>query len=430
MKKRTGLLLIVILALVWFAVLRRGREENFPPPQETKARETESQEEESRETDDWETADNAHEPEETADGENRHARGEEESIEMPPDESEEAADGLNETNMYAYQLMTDEEKRLYREMYKAVTGFMKDAELSTRRRELLDPVFSGMMADHPEIFYVDGYSFVTHTLGGQLQKITFTGKYTMSSAQAQQKQRQIDACVRSIFSRAPERGDDYGLLLYFFNTVIEQTDYNLNAPENQTICSVFLNGQSVCKGYAKAFQYLCQKAGIPAFQVSGTVESGGSHAWDLVYADGAWYYVDPTWGDVQYRNRNGSMETKDTGISYDYFCVTTEQLLRTHRPDNTVTLPICTATRDNYYIREKMCFGTYDERAIEKLFSDAYAKGKQSVTLKCTDEAVYRTFRRKLIEEQEIFRFLRSSGSSKTVSYSESVQQLSFTFWL
>ena len=77
-----------------------------------------------------------------------------------------------------------------------------------------------------------------------------------------------------------------------------------------------------------------------------------------------------------------------------------------------------------------MCFGTYDERAIEKLFSDAYAKGKQSVTLKCTDEAVYRTFRRKLIEEQEIFRFLRSSGSSKTVSYSESVQQLSFTFWL
>ena len=90
--------------------------------------------------------------------------------------------------------------------------------------------------------------------------------------------------------------DDYQKIKYIYDYMIEHTDYRLDAPENQTICSVFLYGESVCQGYAKAFQFLCGRMGIPAVLVTGRVKNGEPHAWDMVLADGEWYYVAPTWG--------------------------------------------------------------------------------------------------------------------------------------
>lgn len=49
----------------------------------------------------------------------------------------------------------------------------------------------------------------------------------------------------------------------------------------------------VCEGYAKAFQYLCDLAGIDCYTVTGTLE-GREHMWNLVPLDGQNYLVDVT----------------------------------------------------------------------------------------------------------------------------------------
>ena len=58
----------------------------------------------------------------------------------------------------------------------------------------------------------------------------------------------------------------------------------------------------VCAGYALAYEYLLQQAGIPCIYVAGLAgpdySSWGSHAWNLVYLDGDWYEADVTWDDV------------------------------------------------------------------------------------------------------------------------------------
>lgn len=57
-----------------------------------------------------------------------------------------------------------------------------------------------------------------------------------------------------------------------------------------------IGNNCVCAGYASAFQYIMEKAGIPCVIVTGLTSSGVGHAWNAVYVNSSWYYVDCTYG--------------------------------------------------------------------------------------------------------------------------------------
>lgn len=66
-----------------------------------------------------------------------------------------------------------------------------------------------------------------------------------------------------------------------------------------------LRGNVVCEGYARAYQLLCDRAGLTAIAVAGYAypynpdEDG--HAWNYIkLSDGKWYAVDATWDDVDW----------------------------------------------------------------------------------------------------------------------------------
>lgn len=76
--------------------------------------------------------------------------------------------------------------------------------------------------------------------------------------------------------------------------------------------------------YARTFQFLCCKAGIPCTFIAGEANEG-RHAWNLVYLDGSYYWIDPTWGETIYAD---GMESDN--IKYDYFLVSDEVLFKSH----------------------------------------------------------------------------------------------------
>ena len=222
--------------------------------------------------------------------------------------------------------------------------------------------------------------------------------------------------------------DQYTIIRYLHDSLIIATEYDSNTENNQNIQSVFLDGRSVCQGYAKAMQYLLQKEGIQTLLVTGQT-NGEGHAWDLVLADGAYYYLDPTWGDASYSRAEESTENvRIPSINYDYFLVTTQELEKTHQLDESIPLPECTADADNYYVREGLYLDAYNEDRIKWIFEKARQSQTGYITMKCSNTEVYSQIKGKLIDEQEVFRFLQADGNS--ISYTMNETQLTLSFWI
>lgn len=342
------------------------------------------------------------------------------------------ADDLFPAQMcYAYHTLTEKEQLIYSEILEALVGYQEDVTLSGRDTEEISKIFQCVLNDHPEIFYVSGYTYTEYTLGDMLRKITFTGTYHFSREEVADKQAAIENYVNRCFSGMPENADDYEKVKYIYEYIIHNTEYDAAVKDNQNICSVFIDGRSVCQGYAKATQYLLQKAGVFATLVQGHVVSGESHAWNLVQIDGEYYYVDTTWGDASYQAAEGSEsypQEKIPTINYDYLCVTTEQLNLTHYLDNVVELPECVSMEANYYVREGEYFTRMDEEQLARIFAQGYEKGSAYVTLKCASADIYRQMREVLIADQGIFRYLDCPDG--VVSYTDNEKQYSMSFWL
>lgn len=127
---------------------------------------------------------------------------------------------------------------------------------------------------------------------------------------------------------------------------------------------------AVCEGYARAFSYLCSRAGLEELLVYGTADDGTgvqTHAWNQVRIDGEWYHVDVTWDDPL---MNGKVITDGSNIIYEYFLVPDRSLLGSHTAESPEELHPCTSERyleENRrltidpYLMEPFAFADTDE---------------------------------------------------------------------
>lgn len=335
---------------------------------------------------------------------------------------------------FAYESLDAQEQIWYGEIEQALGEMTDTVKLSTEPigqgldEQDIDRIFQCVLIDHPEIFYTTGYTYTKYSRGDRTVGIDFAGTYSLPREEAVNKAEEIRERASEWLSDIPSDASEYDKVKAVYEKIIFSTDYDLNASDNQNIASVFLGNSSVCQGYAKATQYLLNHLGVMCTLVQGTVDTGEAHAWNLVRVDGDYYYVDTTWGDASYRMEDGSGQEELPEINYDYLCVTTQELLRTHRIESVVAMPECTATQANYYVREGVYFTSYDAEQMQSIFDRAWEICRTEITLKCADEECYREICKVLIDEQEIFSYMPENSS--TIAYAQNGKQLSLTFWV
>ena len=328
---------------------------------------------------------------------------------------------------YAYSRLSDAGKTLYVELLQIINKEANEIFVSTRDPNAMQLAFDYLMMDHPEIFWVNGYRYVKHfTNNGGIDKLAFTGVYTYDLNEVASRQAKMQEYIDTCLAGAPSTDDEYFVVKYIYDYLIANTEYDLRAPDNQNICSVFLNGKTVCSGYARATQYLLNKLGIKCTYVTGMADNGsesaGLHAWNLVRCNGDYYYMDTTWGDTGVTTFDGKPR-----INYDYLNATEDAMSVNHKLSDRIDYPECTSTKDSYYVREKRYMESPNLTQVEEIFAQEYGSGNDNVTLKCESKDTYNSLYEQLIKDGAVYDYLQGD---KKLSYTLYEDSNTIAIWL
>ena len=344
------------------------------------------------------------------------------------EEAEPSTDALSDITLdemlkaeryYAYHTLRDDEKKIYKLIYNSLMNFEGKTPMPTKDPKAIDNVFSCVLADNPELFYIRGYNLIRYERGGVIEKLYLTGLFTMTKADAAVHKERADAYVEKCLADAPQGTDDYEKIKYLYEYIVKNTEYDLDAENGQNFLSVFENGRSVCQGYATAMQYMMNKLGLFCIVVRGVTNNNENHAWNLVKSDGDYYFVDVTWGDSSFdvkTDRWMASLPQLPEVSYEYLCVTTSDIEPTHRLENYFTVPECTARKDNYFIREGNYFESVDDARLHAVFDKAYSQGDSIAVIKCSDPTVYSAMTDYLTGSGNVFNYLRDSRNVNYVT--------------
>ncbi len=304
-------------------------------------------------------------------------------------------------NKWQYSLLDQQRKSYYGSLYTAVTETaqtdslvsLSDGETAEQipgvrvrfpkaemTREEIIAVYEAFFRDNPQFFYLDRtYQLEGHNRNNQETAYNaIVLRYSMNQNQRSTFSAQLEVVIREMMQDCPQTGD-YEIERYLHDQLTDNCTYDTQAatttaeadPAAYTAFGALVERIAVCEGYSKAMQLLLQRAGIPCTLVTGkSKDNSESHMWNLVQIGGNYYHLDSTWNDTL----NGNLHT--------YFNLTTAQLSGTHQIDESQTwLPECTATKDNYFVRNGTYIDTYERQKIAEVIATRVSKDDEVIQL-------------------------------------------------
>lgn len=228
-----------------------------------------------------------------------------------------------------YQMLDQKGQHLYRQIYANAAAYNAAfVPIEAVPVSELKDVVMAVYNDHPELFWLNTIFTCRYDQNKICAELELEFNMTLEELTASSKT--FYNITNEILFQVQNLGT-YEKEARLHDILIERVEYDKGADKNQSAYSALVDGKSVCAGYARAYQYLMQRAGIPCFYCTGY--AGQDHAWNIVGLDDGYYNVDVTWDDTE-------------GGQYDYFNKTDEMYADTHvRRELSVNLPKCEGQR-------------------------------------------------------------------------------------
>lgn len=231
---------------------------------------------------------------------------------------------------YPYYAMLDAKgQHLYRQIFANANAFNGafvpvEAVPVSEIRNVIMAVYN----DHPELFWLNTAFVCKYDKNKICAELEL--EFNISQEEFPETSSKFYNTVNTLLTQVQNLGD-YEKERRIHDLLIEKIEYDKGADMNQSAYSALVEGKSVCAGYARAYQYLMQRMGIPCYYCTGF--AGEDHAWNIVALDDGYYNVDVTWDDTP-------------GGEYDYFNKTDQEYEDTHvRRDLSINLPKCEGQR-------------------------------------------------------------------------------------
>ncbi|MBQ7354255.1 MAG: hypothetical protein IJW62_01900 [Clostridia bacterium] len=200
-------------------------------------------------------------------------------------------------------------------------------------------VFEAYVRDHTEQFWLSGaysYRYNTATV------ISVLPGYIMSGSKLTAAKAAYEDAVNEYLSCLDDSMSDFEKELVLHDKLAQSVVYTQTGNAHNSY-GALVEGKAVCEGYAEAFQYLLQRAGIQSFVVSGVYVNPDTgkqvnHAWNLVRIDGEYYHTDVTWDDQSIHTYHAYFNLTDTVMQEDHVFDTPAY-----------ALPVCDSLQAQYF---------------------------------------------------------------------------------
>lgn len=277
----------------------------------------------------------------------------------------------------AYTILTEPQQAAYARLLPHLLAGEESFDVRPAEASDVAEAYMAIIDDHPEVFWTNGlsYSYVGKT-------VTVKPDLSCPPDEAREASQVIAQRADELLAEIPADLSTYDKVRYLYEWTIFNTYYE-PGPHDQTIQGVLVDGRAVCAGYARTFQYLCHRLGIPCALVNGKLDEGDYHSWCLVTIDGTPTYVDVTWGDPDASAEGSGWETFPEGINYDYLCLTTDEIGRDRTIDRPASgLPACDSRAYDTYVLAGRYLEYYDWETYEYLLDEALWSGEGGLAVK------------------------------------------------
>ncbi len=328
-----------------------------------------------------------------------------------------------------YNSLDDKGKEKYIELCVAIEEFRDSeiflAELDSFEEEMefeseFRRDFERFLYEHPEYFWVHPYEYQLHKREiDDKVRLSFTLSFFLDEKSVEEKREIFNSKVEKIVDEANGKNGTYNKVLFVHDYILKNTQYDDMLAKSEddtssdrlkrTAYGCLVEGETVCSGYAYAFNLIMQKLGYECGAVfnhdrTQILGVGDPHVWSYCKLDGEYYYFDLTWDDVA----PDSETYQYYEYNYCYFAVNQEELSNSldHQlyMEREVDLPECDGTKYNYFIYNNMSFEKYGYETARDSILQQSKNGY--VTLRFGSYSELLRAERELLKDGKIFQIL------------------------
>lgn len=321
-------------------------------------------------------------------------------------------DGM--TARYGYDTLDKSGQNIYNLILTAMKNCDETVEIPNidRSGKLYSRILELIRFENPAMFHVAGREISRVSITAQSFDIKFSYRY--SAEEVNSMLREAEKAADRIMVQITADMDEYDIVKLFHDSLITGCKNDENGLYCDNVYGALVDGKALCEGYAKAFSYLCGRAGIENVIVTGNTTT--DHMWNMVKLDGNWYHVDVTWDHPS----EMITDAYPDAVLYNYFLVSDAEIAENRTIDNDYfEPPRATGSVMNYFYHEGMYADSYESalNCIRNGCAEAVAAGKHSFMIKLASDELYESVIMKLSAQTELSSAMADAGFSGKISY-------------